>query len=103
MEQQIYPILLSTLIIMAFVWFYLCLKMFKLLKNNYLAKCKELGSTSSTSNNTPSNIRVFITFLFKRDWKELKDNEVTTLAKKMLWFFAAYIFLFITIFLVMIL
>ena len=59
-----------------------------------------MGKPSLIMNNSLSSNITFMEFLFKREWRELDDPGLETLAKSMIIFFVIYIIGFLTLFLV---
>ncbi len=96
--KEIFPILFGILFCSVFIWFYLCHKMFGILRIRHPKKYEAMGKPSLIMNNSISNNLLFMKFLFKREWQELNDNGLATLGKSMLVFFAFYIILFFSLF-----
>ena len=98
--MDIDPILFGGLFILVFTWFYLCHRMFAILKKRHPDKYEALGKPSLILNNTISNNLLFIKFLFGRGWRELNDKGASALGNSMLVFFALYTIIFFGIFFV---
>lgn len=73
------------------VWFYLCHKLFNLLKQSHPSVYETLGNPSLLSNSTLANNVSLIKFLFGRHWRELDDPSLSKLGQSMLWFFKLYL------------
>lgn len=82
-----------------FVWFYLCYKMFSILRIRHPEKYEAIGKPSLIMNNSISNNLLFMKFLFKREWRDLNDEGLAQLGKSMLVFFSLYMVLFVYLFL----
>ena len=83
----------GTLFISVFIWFALSYKMFKLLETRHAKKYSAMGKPSLIMNNSISNSFAFMKFLFKREYLELNDPELSKLAKFMRAFFVLYLVL----------
>lgn len=58
-----------------------------------------MGQPTLMINNTLLTNIALIKFLFKREWRDLDDSELTTLSKAMLVLFAIYLVSILTLFL----
>ncbi len=94
---EIFFILFAVMGIMVLTWFILCKKLFKLLKTNQPKKYKELGEISLLINNSPGNNLKFIRYLFKKEWIELNDENISKLSQFMLNYMKVYLVLFIVV------
>ena len=61
-------------------------------------KYMAMGKPSLIMNNSLSNNISFMKFLFKREWKELNDENLASLGKGMLVFFIIYSIGFLVMF-----
>jgi len=95
--KEIFPILFGILFCSVFVWFYLCNKIFDILRTRHSEKYDAMGKPSLIMNNSISNNLLFMKFLFKREWQELNDEGLANLSKSMLIFFVIYIILFFSL------
>ncbi len=93
-----FPIIFGLLFCMVFIWFYLCNKMFNILRTRHPEKYEAMGKPTLIMNNSLSNNISFIKFLFKREWRELNDDGAASLGKGMLVFFALYTVVFFSMF-----
>ena len=96
-----FPILFGILFCSVLVWFYLCHKIFGILRTRHPEKYEEMGKPTLIMNNSISNNLSFIKFLFKREWLELNDEGLSKLGNAMLVFFAVYtvgfLFMFVSV------
>lgn len=99
--NEVFPILFGILFCLVFVWFYLCNRMFKILRIRHPEKYEAMGKPSLIMNNSISNNLSFMKFLFKREWQELNDQSLATLGNGMLIFFVTYTILFFGLFISM--
>jgi len=58
-----------------------------------------MGQPTLMINNTLLTNIALMKFLFKREWRDLDDSELTTLSKAMLVLFAIYLVSILTLFL----
>lgn len=96
--KEMFPVLFGILFCSVFVWFYLCHKMFGILRTRHPDKYESMGKPSLIMNNSISNNLLFMRFLFKREWQGLNDKGLTILGKSILIFFALYTVLFLSLF-----
>jgi hypothetical protein len=75
-------------------WFFLCSRLFKILKNRHPEQYQRMGSPSLVLNNTISNNFLFLKFLVGRGWRPLNDTTLSRLGGFMLVFLCAYLMLF---------
>ena len=97
--KEAFPVLFVIMFSSVFVWFFLCHRMFNILKTRHPEKYEAMGKPSLIMNNSISNNISFMKFLFKREWRGLGDNGMATLGKSMLVFFALYVIIFFSLFL----
>ena len=90
-----FPIIFGILFCSVFVWFYLCNRMFKILRKRHPEKYGAMGKPSLIMNNSLSSNISFMKFLFKREWRQLDDESLDSLGKGMLIFFGLYSALFL--------
>ncbi len=95
MIENILPYAFGFLFLAVFVWFWLCIKLFKLLKERQPEAYIKMGSPGMFKNNTLSNNITFMKFLFKKEWQQLGDEAIGKLGNIMLSFILAYSVLFI--------
>jgi len=96
--MEIFPILFGILFCSVFVWFYLCHKMFGILRIRHPEKYEAMGKPTLIMNNSISNNLSFMKFLFKREWQELNDDGLASLGKGMLVFLVIYTAIFFSLF-----
>jgi hypothetical protein len=92
--EEFFPILFGVLFCAVLLWFFLCHRMFVILRTRHPEKFEAMGKPSLIMNNSFSNNLSFMKFLFKMEWQDLNDESVATLGKSMLVFFALYVILF---------
>ena len=73
-----------------FAWFFMSYRLFKILETRHPEKYEAMGKPSLIMNNTMHSNFTFMRFLFKREWKGLKDKDLESLSKTMLVFFGVY-------------
>jgi hypothetical protein len=93
--NEAFPIIFGILFCSVFVWFYLCNRMFKILRTRHPEKYEAMGKPGLIMNNSLSNNISFMKFLFKREWQELNDAGLASLGKGMLIFCVIYLALFL--------
>lgn len=96
--NDVFPILFGVLFLSVFVWFFLCYRLFRILETRHPDKYESMGKPGLIMNNSLSTNITFMTFLFKREWRELNDPGLATLSKSMMVFFAMYTIFFLTLF-----
>jgi hypothetical protein len=94
---DLFLILFGLMFILGGVYFYLIKKTFNRLEECHPDKYDSLGRPSLISNNTPSNNIKFIKFIFKRDWKDLNDNKISSLGNKLIFLFVIYSSIFLAL------
>ncbi len=99
--NQIFPVIFGILFCSVFVWFFLCHRLFKILETRHPEKYESMGKPSLIMNNSLSTNITFMKFLFKREWRDIDDQGLTSLSKSMLAFFAVYLVGFLALFLLM--
>jgi len=97
--NELFPIIFAVLFCSVFVWFYLCHRLFKILKTRHPEKYASMGSPTLIMNNSLANNIAFMKFLFKREWRSLNDDGLTSLGQGMLVFFCIYLVGFLFLFL----
>lgn len=93
-------ILFFVLFISVFVWFWLCSRLFQMIKVRHPEKYNLMGMPHLFKNNTPTTNIAFFKFLLKREWRSLNDEDISKLGKIMSVFIVIYTFLIISIFFV---
>ena len=88
--EELFPILFGILFCSVFIWFYMCHKMFSILRTRHPEKYQTMGKPSLIMNNSFTNNLSFMKFLFKREWQDLNDDGLASLGKGMLALFAIY-------------
>jgi len=83
--------LFGFLIISVPIWFFLCYKIFEILRIRHPEKYKLMGEPSPIMNNTSKQQRALIKFLFYREWREIKDRQLTIYSRSLLLFYATYL------------
>ncbi|ATX80710.1 hypothetical protein Ga0123461_2309 [Mariprofundus aestuarium] len=96
--EELFSTMFTVLFCSVFVWFFLCFKLFKILETRHPETYKTMGSPTLIMNNSLSNNISFMRFLFKREWRDLNDDGLSSLGKGMLTFFVIYSICFIFIF-----
>lgn len=97
--NEIVPVLFGVLMCSVFFWFYLCHRMFGILRTRHPEKYEAMGKPTLIMNNSISNNLSFIKFLFKREWRALDDGALENLGNGMLVFVVFYTVLFVSLFL----
>ena len=97
--KKVFPIMFGILFCLALVWLFLCYRLFKILETRHPEKYQSMGQPTLMINNTLLTNIALIKFLFKREWRDLDDSELTTLSKAMLVLFAIYLVSILTLFL----
>lgn len=88
--SYIYVALMMIMAVSFFFWLSLCKKLLKLIEAKRPHKYRAMGSPSLV-NNSPENALSLLTFLFKKEWRLLRDTEIKALSKSMLVFFGFYL------------
>ena len=101
--KELFPIVFSVMFISVFVWFGLCVRLFRLLETRHPDKYNAMGRPSLIMNNSISNNILFMKFLFKREYSELNDPSVSRLGQLMRAFFFVFLVVFMFMFLGMLL
>jgi hypothetical protein len=97
--KEIFPLVFGVLFVSVFVWFGLCMRLFKLLETRHPEKYNAMGRPSLIMNNSLSNNISFMKFLFKQEYRELNDHSIQKLGQVMRAFSLVYMsgFLFLVI------
>ena len=72
------------------LWFFLCTRMFKILRTRHPDVYERMGSPSLIMNNTISSNLKFMKFLFTRRWTRMPDKGLCQLGDFMLAVFVIY-------------
>lgn len=99
--KELFPVLLGALFCSVFVWFALCMWLFKLLENRHPGKYNAMGRPSLILNNSLSNNISFMKFLLRREYAELDDKTISRLGGLMLVFLVLYMCAFLALLLSM--
>ena len=90
--------LFAVLFLSVFVWFFLVVRLFKLLKSEHPEKYREMGEPTLFWNNSPKTSWELMKFLLKRDYIDMNDPKLSTLGNAMLVFFVLYTLGFLYLF-----
>lgn len=93
-----FPVLFVILFCSVLLWFFLCYRLFKILEVRHPEKYESMGKPSLIMNNSLSTNITFMKFLFKKEWRDLKDQSLASLSKFMLVFFVIYTVVFLILF-----
>lgn len=96
--KELFPVLFGVLFCSVFVWFALCVKLFKMLETRHPVKFNAMGRPSLVMNNNLSNNISFMRFLLKREYVELNDPVVSRLSSVMLVYLIVYLIGFMILF-----
>ncbi len=81
---EIISILFWTVFIMSVVFTMLRMRMYKILEKEHLKKYEEMGKPTVFLRSSISTIFLLIKFLWKREYIELNDKDLTSLGNLML-------------------
>ncbi|RUO38607.1 hypothetical protein CWE13_02880 [Aliidiomarina shirensis] len=93
-----FAVIFVILLCSVLLWFFLCIRLFKILETRHPEKYESMGKPSLFLNNSISNNITFMKFLFKREWRGLNDPNLALLSNFMLVFFVVYMAVFLTLF-----
>ncbi|MBR9916339.1 hypothetical protein GYB29_01300 [bacterium] len=97
---EIFPYLFGVLFCSVIGWFFLVYTLFKILRIRHPEKYRDMGSPTLFPQEQVDlgGLKVFNSFLFKREWRELNDTKLASLG----WFMICYITLYVIGFLFLI-
>jgi len=91
--KTIYLLILAMLPISIFVWFFLCYKIFEILRQHHPEQYKAMGEPSLIMNNTSKQQALLMRFVFKREWRKLDNAALVFYGQAMLGFYVFYVVL----------
>jgi len=94
--EEVFKIWFGSLFVMVIIWFALCMKLFKILRNRHPGIYEDMGEPSLLANNTFANNIGLVKYLFKRKWSTLNDSELEKLSNVMLVYWCVYFASFIS-------
>jgi hypothetical protein len=97
MNDTLYFSLFTILMAMVFIWFGLCIWVFRRLENRHHEKYIELGKPSLFLRNNIQNNWFFIRFLWRAEYSTLNDPSLSKTCNFMKIFFIIYSLLFFSL------
>jgi len=97
MNNTLYLSLFTILMTMVFIWFGLCIWVFRRLENRHHKKYIELGKPSLFLRNNIQNNLFFIRFLWQTEYSALDDPSLSKTCNFMKIFFIVYCLVFFSL------
>ena len=73
------------------LWFFLCYKIFELLRTRYPDTYLSLGEPSIIMRNGSRQQALLMRFLFKKEWKSLSDRQLSFYCRGLFVFYLTYV------------
>ena len=94
MNEPLFFAMFITLMAMVFVWFGLCIWVFRRLEHQHPEKYTDMGRPSLFLRNNIQNNWLFLRFLWKSEFDSLSDSSLSRACNFMKIFFVVYCLLF---------